>query len=478
MKPLLGAGLEVVSVGVAHLADALASQGVPVHRVDWRPPANGDLELAGILARLWREEIDRANEEALHRLLDAHQVLVDVRPAGEVIPGITRDTLLHAGPPITWEQMSGPMRGAVIGALLYEGLAPHVAAAEEIAARGDVRFEPCHHHRAVGPMAGVTSHSMPVLVVENRTAGNRAYSSLNEGLGRVLRYGAYGDDVLERLRWMRDVLGPTLGEALRRMPNGLDIRALIAQSLHMGDECHNRNRAASALLIKTLAPAIAALDHVSSADRSRVLAFAAGNDHFFLNVAMAACKAALDAAHGVPMSTMVTAMARNGTEFGIRVSGLGDRWFTGPAETPVGLYFAGASPDDANSDLGDSAITETAGIGGFAMAGAPAIVQFVGGSPQDALACTQRMYEITLGESAAYSLPIFDFRGTPTGIDVRLVMQTGILPQINTGIASKHAGVGQIGAGLVSPPRACFEKALRACGEWTPIPSAIGGGLE
>jgi hypothetical protein len=231
MKPLLGAGLEVVSVGVAHLADALASQGVPVHRVDWRPPANGDPELAGILARLWREHIDRANEEALRRLLDAHQVLVDVRPAGEVISGMTRNTLLHAGPPITWEQMSGPMRGAVIGALLYEGLAPHVAAAEEIAARGDVRFEPCHHHRAVGPMAGVTSHSMPVLVVENRTAGNRAYSSLNEGLGRVLRYGAYGDDVLERLRWMRDVLGPTLGEALRRMPNGLDIRALIAQEI-------------------------------------------------------------------------------------------------------------------------------------------------------------------------------------------------------------------------------------------------------
>jgi hypothetical protein len=474
MRQLLGAGLEVVDVGVEQLANALASQGVPVHRVDWRPPADGDPELVAILARLWREKVDHANSEALRRLLEAHPVLVDVRPASEVIPGITRDTLLHAGPPITWEQMSGPMRGAVIGALLFEGLARDASEAEEMVARGEVKFDPCHHHRAVGPMAGVTTYSMPVFVVENRTAGNRAYSNLNEGLGRVLRYGAYGDDVLERLRWMRDVLGPALGEALRRMPAGIDVRALIAQAIHMGDECHNRNRAASALLIKALAPEIAALDHVSSIDRARVLAFAAGNEHFFLNVGMAACKAALDTVHGVPMSTMVTAMARNGTEFGIRVSGLGDAWFTGPAETPVGLYFSGASADDANPDLGDSAITETAGIGGFAMAGAPAIVQFVGGSPQDALACTRRMYEITLGESAAYSLPIFDFRGTPTGIDVRLVMQTGILPQINTGIASKRAGVGQIGAGLVTPPRECFEKALRACGEWAPVPSAIG----
>jgi hypothetical protein len=309
-------------------------------------------------------------------------------------------------------------------------------------------------------MAGVMTASMPVLVVENRAAGNQAYSTINEGLGKVLRYGAYAPEVLDRLRWFRDGLGPALGEAIRSA-GGVDIRALIGQAVQMGDECHNRNRAASALLIKALAPAVAALD-LPSSERARVLTFAGGNEHFFLNVGMAACKAALDAAHGVPRSTLVTTMARNGTEFGIRVSGLGDRWFTGPAGTPQGLFFPGFGPEHANPDIGDSAITETAGLGGFAMGGAPAVVQFVGGTSADALGFTRLMYEITLGESAAYRIPALDFRGTPTGIDVRLVAQTGILPQINTGMAHREAGIGQIGAGLVKPPRACFDAALMA----------------
>ncbi len=477
MKPLLNADLQVVSVGVELFAEALERQGATVERVEWRPPGEGNAELAGLLAQTWREEVERANQEALGRLLAAQQILVDVRPAGEVIPGLTRDTLLHAGPPIAWERMSGPLRGAVIGALIYEGLARDAESAERMAARGEIRFDSCHHHQAVGPMAGVTSHSMPVYVVENRAFGNRAYSNLNEGLGKVLRYGAYSEDVLERLRWMQRVLGPALGEALRRIPEGIDVRALIAQAVQMGDECHNRNRAASALLIKALAPQVAALDALESAERSRVLAVARDNEHFFLNVGMAACKAALDAAHGVPFSSMVTTMARNGTDFGIRVSGLGDQWFTGPAQVPVGLYFSGASAEDANPDIGDSAITETAGLGGFAMAGAPAIVQFVGGTPQEALGYTRKMYEITLGESSAYTLPILNFRGTPTGIDVRLVMQTGILPQINTGIASRRAGVGQLGAGLVNPPRECFERALRALAATLVPPSErVSGG--
>jgi hypothetical protein len=451
---LFGAELRVVNAGVDLFADALGSRGVEVSRVDWRPPASPTV------ATLWRDEVDAANREALRRLSAAQPVLVDVRPALEVVPGMTPTTLLHAGPPLPWARMSGPVRGAVIGALLYERLADTPEEAERLAASGTLTFDPCHHHAAVGPMAGITTARMPVLVVENRTGGNRSYATLNEGLGKALRYGAFAPDVIERLRWFEAILGPALGEVLRRI-GGVDIRSLIAQAVQMGDECHNRNRAASGLLIKTLAPHVAALD-LPPAERERILAFAAGNDHFFLNVGMAACKAALDAAHGVPWSSLVTAMARNGTEFGIRVSGLGDRWFTGPAGTPVGLYFAGFGAEDANPDMGDSAITETAGLGAFAMAGAPAIVQFVGGTPADALGYTRRMYEITLGESEAYRLPALDFRGTPTGIDVRLVLQTGILPQINTGIAHRRPGIGQIGAGLVNPPLACFKAAGRA----------------
>jgi hypothetical protein len=462
MKPLLGSELDVVNVGAPLFADALEAQQVAVERVDWRPPADGDPELACLLGRLWRPEVDIANRTALQRVLDAQPVLIDVRPAGEVVPGLTRDVVLHAGPPIDWQRLSAPVKAAAVGAMLHEGLAADEDSAERSVSRGDVRLEPCHHHQAVGPMAGMTTYSMPVLVVENRAAGNLAFSSLNEGLGRVLRYGGLGPDVLERLDWMRRVLGPALGEALRQLPDGVDLRNLIGQALHMGDECHNRNRAASALLIKALAPQIAALESLDASQRRRVLEFASGNEHFFLNVGMAACKSAMDAAHGVAGSSMVTAMARNGTEFGIRVSGLGEQWFVGPSQTPRGLYFAGQSADDANPDMGDSAITETAGLGGFAMAAAPAIVQFVGGTPQDAIAYSRCMYEITLGENSAYTLPILGFRGTPTGIDVRLVMQTGLLPQINTGIASRRAGVGQIGAGLVNPPLECFVEALRS----------------
>ena len=445
----------MVNVGTAHFADTLAARGVRLSHVKWRPPVTGS-----DLKPLWRDDVEAANREALRRVLDAHPVLVDVRPALEVVPGMTPTTVLHAGPPLPWARMSGPVRGAILGALLYERLAETPEEAERLAGSGTLTFDSCHHHGAVGPMAGITTARMPVFVVENTSRGNRSYSTLNEGLGKVLRYGAYAPDVVERLRWMEAVLGPALGAAVRHA-GGVDVRTLIAQAVQMGDECHNRNRAASALLIKVLAPHVAALD-LPADERTRVLTFAAGNEHFFLNLGMAACKAALDAAHELAGSSLVTAMARNGTEFGIRVSGLGERWFTGPAETPAGLYFAGFGPEDANPDMGDSAITETAGLGGFAMAGAPAIVQFVGGTPADALRATRRMYEITLGESEAYRLPVLDFRGTPTGIDVRLVLQTGIRPQINTGIAHRRAGIGQIGAGLVSPPLQCFEDAGRA----------------
>jgi uncharacterized protein DUF1116 len=453
----------VAAVGPALFADAVAAQGARVARVAWEPP-----RLGAELEALWRDDVDAANRRAVDRLLAAQPVLVDVRPAIEALPGMRDDLVLHAGPPIEWARMSGPLRGAVIGALLYEGRAGTPEEAERLAAAGGVDFAPCHHHGAVGPMAGVTTASMPVLVVEDRAHGHRACSTLNEGLGKVLRYGAFSTDVLDRLRWFRDTLGPALAAAVRET-GGIDVRALIAQAVQMGDECHNRNRAASALLVKALAPAVAG-GALPAAERRRILAFAGGNEHFFLNLAMAAAKTAGDAAHGVPGSSLVTAMARNGTDFGIRVSGLGDRWLTGPAGTPAGLYFPGFGPDDANPDIGDSAITETAGLGGFAMAAAPAIVQFVGGAPADALRYTRLMYEITLSESTAYRIPALDFRGTPTGIDARLVVQTGVLPQINTGIAHRQPGIGQIGAGLVNPPWACFEAAVRALAAARPAP--------
>jgi hypothetical protein len=394
-------------------------------------------------------------------MMSARPLLKSVAAAQDVIPGMRADLILHAGPPIEWGRMSGPLRGAVIGAMLFEGLAASETEAIARAERGEVRFEPCHHHGAVGPMAGVISASMKVYVVENIEHGNRSYSNLNEGYGKVLRYGAYSEEVLRRLRWMNDVLGPVLADALAQS-GGIDLRALIAEALHMGDEGHNRNKAGSLIYLKSLSPLIARAVK-DSAVEAEVLQFIGDNALSVLNPVMAACKAMADAAHGVEGSTIVTTMARNGTDFGIRVSGLSEHeWFTAPAEIPVGLFFSGFSQEDANPDIGDSAITETAGLGGFAMATAPAIVTFVGGTPKDALNATLEMYEITAAESGYFSIPALDFRGTPTGIDIRKVVELGIAPRINTGIAHKNAGVGQVGAGLVRPPMKIFEDALVA----------------
>ncbi len=398
------------------------------------------------------------NARALERMLAVQARLVDVVPAHEAL-GLEAGHFLHAGPPITWDRASGPLRGALMGAAVLEGL---VDTPEEAAALFEgglhVRLDPCHHHGAVGPMAGVVSRSMWMFVLEDPDTGARTHCTLNEGLGKVLRYGAYSPDVLTRLRWMGDVLGPLLQRAVRSA-DPVDVTAILGQMLQMGDEAHNRNRAGTLMLLRDLGPALVS-SGADSGDVAEVLRFVGGNDHFFLNLAMPACKLALDAARDVAGSTMVVAMSRNGTDFGIQVSGTGDEWFTGPAQVADGLYLGDYGPDDANPDIGDSAITETAGLGGFSMATAPAIVRFVGGSVPDALATTRRMREITLGENPRWSIPVLEFAGVPSGIDVSLVCRTGILPQINTGMAGREAGVGQVGAGLVTPPQDIFPAAL------------------
>jgi len=407
--------------------------------------------------------IDEANRQAVGRLTAARPVLKGLGRALDVVPGMRPDLLLHAGPPIDWRRMSGPLRGAVIGALIYEGSAGDERSAVALVERGGVEFDSCHHHACVGPMAGVISASMQVYLVEDETHGGRSYSNLNEGYGKVLRYGAFSEEVLARLRWMNEIMAPVLDAAIRGA-GGIDLRALLAEALHMGDEGHNRNKAGSLLYLKALAPHIGK-SAAAAGERSEILRFVGDNALSVLNPVMAACKAMADCAHGVAASTLVTAMARNGTDFGIRVSGLGERWFTAPSKVPEGLYFPGFSGADANPDIGDSTITETAGIGAFAMAAAPAIVSFIGGSPRDASAATLEMYEITLAEHPAFTIPALGFRGTPVGIDIRKVVELGVAPRVNTGIAHKNAGVGQIGAGLVRPPIEIFEQALEAFAE-------------
>ncbi|HIA80644.1 MAG TPA: DUF1116 domain-containing protein [Rhodospirillales bacterium] len=406
------------------------------------------------------EEVDAANRIALSRYLAANPVLKGVDKAANSVPGMGERTLLHAGPPISWEEMGGPMKGAIIGAVIYEGWTETEKAAFELASSGEITFAPCHHHSAVGPMSGIISPSMPVWIVENTEHGNKSYSNFNEGLGKVLRYGANSPEVILRLKWIEETLATVCRSSLENRGE-LELKPLIGQALHMGDECHNRNVASTALLIKKLFPSIIKTN-LPPDDIASTVEFMSGNDLFFLNLSMAACKSMMDAAHGIDNSSMVTAMARNGVTFGIRMSGTGNEWFWTQSRVADGLFFPGFSQNDAAPDLGDSAITETAGIGGFAMASAPAIVQFVGGTPTEALGYTQEMAHITLGRNNAFSIPALDFIGSPAGIDARKVVDTGIEPIINTGIAHKDAGVGQIGAGITRAPMTVFNDAILA----------------
>lgn len=455
---ILDTEARIINVGLPLIVEGVSA--ADVIQLDWRPPAFGHADVARLAIALDDDTTTDANLRAITAVQSVRPQLTRIRPAKEVMPGIADGrTLLHAGPPIAWERMCGPMRGALIGATLFEGWAETPEEAESQLDSGEITVDPCHHHGAVGPMAGVIAPSMPVFVATDPSDGRLAFASLNEGLGKVLRFGAFDNEVITRLRWMRDVLGPVLDRALE-VYGPIDITSLIAQAISMGDEGHNRNVAATSLLTRRLAPTIAALEPTSEAIDA--LAFLAGNDHFTLNISMASAKLSMDAALGIENSTLVTAMARNGVEFGLRVAGTGNEWFTTPVEAADGLFFPGYGPDDANPDLGDSSITETLGLGGFAMGASPAITQFVGGTPDDAIAATRSMRRITMSRHPAFPLPPLNFVGTPSGIDVLKVLDTGVLPLINTGIAHKLAGVGQIGAGIAIAPPDVFLKAARA----------------
>ena len=408
-------------------------------------------------------DIEKANATTVERMMEARPTVVGVARAIDVIPGMRDNLFLHAGPPVTWERMAGPMRGALIGAMIFEKIAKNTEEAVKLIEAKKVRWEPCHEHSAVGPMAGLIAPSFLVYVVEEKALGLKTYSGLNEGRGKVLRMGAYSEDVLTKLHWMNDVLGPVVGKALVDC-GGVDLRALLSKALHMGDDGHNRLDAASLLFTLQLAPSIIRVAG-NSKTAAEVIKFLGDNALSILNPVMAGCKVMTLAGHNIEGSTIVTVMARNGTDFGIQVSGLEDRWFTGPAGMVKSLYFPGFTEKDANPDIGDSTITETAGIGGFAMANAPAIVTFISGTAKDAINTTIDMYEICYAEHKYFTIPFLDFRGTPTGIDIRKVVEKGILPRMNTGVAHKDPGIGQVGAGVVSPPANIFEEALVAFAE-------------
>jgi hypothetical protein len=406
-----------------------------------------------------KQRIELANKEAAQRLVQGEPVLVDIAPAGEVIPGMQDEMILHSGPPIEWAHVCGAQRGAILGMVLYEGWAKTAGEALRLLEKGEIRLEPNHHHQAVGPMAGTISASAPVWVVENKAFGNRAFCRQVEGRQQ---FGEYSQEALDGLRMWRDVWAPTLRESLRKI-GSLELKPIITQALQMGDELHNRHSASSSLFANAMAIAMTEAD-LPKESVLPTLKYVANHNLIFLGLAMACGKAISDPAHGVEYSTVVTAMARNGTEFGIRVSGLGDEWFTAPAPVVDGLYLPGYSAEDAGLDMGDSAITETVGWGAFVIGGAPGILSLVGGTPEEALTYSREMKKITVAVHPTYRMPALGFVGTSIGIDIRKVVQTNTAPIIDTAIAHKDPGYPIIGAGLVRPPMECFRQALIAFG--------------
>lgn len=457
---------KVINIGLDSFNQSIRDFSGESVQYQWKPRAGGNKKMIKLLDAIeaFETETDENNQIVIEKLKMAQPFLVDVVEAKTVISELNQDikTLLHAGPPIQYSDMTGPMQGSCIGAILFEGWAADETAAKKMLENDEIKFIPCHHVGAVGPMGGITSGNMPVVVVENRIDGTRAYCTLNEGIGKVLRFGAYSKEVVDRLLWMKNILGPTLSEAIKKMPGGLNLNVLIAKAITMGDEFHQRNIAASLIFLKEVVPYIVTLER-SDSDKQSVIKFLADTDQFFLNIMMATSKAMVDVARKHQKGTVVTTMTRNGRMFGIRVSGMGDEWFTAPVNTPKGLYFTGYTEADGNPDIGDSAITETVGVGGMAMVAAPGVTRFVGaGGFEDALSISEEMNQICISNNPNFSIPTWDFKGACLGIDIRKVVETGITPLINTGIAHKEAGVGQVGAGTVRAPLACFEKALEA----------------
>ncbi|MDI6861392.1 MAG: DUF1116 domain-containing protein [Caldisericia bacterium] len=466
IKELFKSEIQVINIGLNNFKESLDRAGFKSVNVDWSPPEGGDIEILELLEKFetikTKIDVYKANEEAVNRVLFSKPKLVGMAKAIDVIPGMKKNMILHAGPPITWERMCGPMKGAIFGAIFFEGLAKNEREAEEMIKNGEIEFSPCHNHQAVGPMAGVISPNMSVYIVENETYGNKAFSPLNdEGVVKSLRMGAYTPEVIERLKWMEQNFYPAIDKAIRYL-GSIDLKAIIAQALHMGDEGHSRHKASTSLLFRILAPAIVKTTK-DSCLAEQILKSIDVNDFTFLNLSMAAAKVSLDAARNIYGSTMVVAMARNGVEFGIQISGLGDEWFTAKAEIPTNaLYFGKFTKEVANPDIGDSSITETYGLGAFALACSPTFIQFVKGTVNDAIYKTQMMYEITLKENNVYQIPFLNFRGTPTGIDIKLVLEKGIVPFIDTAIAHKEPNIGIIGAGFAQAPFEVFKKAMTA----------------
>ncbi len=452
--------VRVINIGLKEFYHDLKALNVPSVHVDWRPPAGGDHHLAESLVRLRGAKYDRANANTIARMLKSNPVWIDVGEAKDEIPGMLPNHVLHSGPPIDFDDMCDPQQRAVEGAAVFEGWVRDKSELKKKIRSGKIVLAPNYTLNSIGPMCGVITPSMSVIVTQNKSFGNRSWSTFNEGKGNVLWMGTYDDGSIQRLRWIKDTLGPGLKEALKHSEGGIDLHAILSEAVQMGDEAHARSAACTSLLLQRLYPLLlkTCLDRRSILE---IVEFIGSNNHFFLNLTLTACKVTADAAHGIKNSMIVTAMSRNGVDFALRVGGGGGRWFISPA-APMdeAIYYSGYSFEDAAGDIGDSAIVETAGLGGMVIGAAPSICSFVGGTMEDSVRAMKTMKSICAGSNPKFAPASADFMSAPLGIDIRKVVQTGITPIIDTGVIHKSSGVGQIGAGIARAPIEAFEKAV------------------
>ena len=452
--------VRVVNIGLPLFEEAIRDQGVNVVGVDWRIPAAGNDRVIAALARLLGPQaaaIDSANEEVVRRLNDGVPILQAIEQAADVVPGIGDRTVLHCGPAIDWSEMCDPLRRSVQAAIVAEGWTTNVADAAAAVASGDVALAPANEHRTVVPMATAIGPSAPVYVVANEAGSTEAYAPINQGSGQVAWFGVDTDEAIERLRFIRDSVGPVLAGAIASM-DPIDTFSLASQGVPMGDDVHMRTQATTNLFLRDLLPHLVRSPHPAAGE---VASFLSGNHLMFLNIAMASAKALTLWAGEVPGSSIVTTMSRNGTAYGIRLSGNDEQWFLAPSP-PVqdALYYPGQGPETSAPDIGDSAVLELVGLGGPAAANSPAVAGFLGGRMTDAIAATRNMQRICAGESGRFRLPILDNVGTPVGVDVRRVVESGVTPAVNTGIVHASDGSGQVGAGVAWAPIECFVDAL------------------
>lgn len=405
--------------------------------------------------RKW--DIDEANGRAVEMITKAQPYWVSVEAAGDFLKEMGERTILHSGPPIPYEDMCELHKRGMQNGALMEGWAASRKEADRLLKRGDIHVDSALNYAAVGSGTGIITPSVPLLIVEDRRTKKRAGVFPAEGKfgGGFCGWGLYSKEIADNLRYLRERVYEPLSRLLEE-EGGLELKSLIAESIEMGDENHSSQSAVDLLFLKKILPY-----GLKAENSGEIIRYFLETGRFFHNFGQAASRSALLGASDIPGSSMVTAAGGNGVEFGIKVAGLSEEWFTAPSPMIEGRYMTpGSRREDQLAWIGDSSVVECAGLGGILSAASPKVCAYRGDNLEKALETTRQMALICIGENPSYRIPNLDFAHSPVGIDVLKCVKTGITPVINGGMINRQGG--WMGAGCARIPMECFEKAAKA----------------